>query len=467
MARRTRWLALLAAAIVVLTVTVAGRTSPEGLVSAGPVVTMTDAPAAAPPDMTAPARDAGSITSSAPVPIVPPTTAGEPVSREIPDAVPTTAPSGAPAPPWAASVQTTVAGDVTTDLGCAADTSAAALGAFFADRAGPLLGMDYQHVYPLGGDRWLWLFQDAFVDPAGTATMLGQATFVHNVAVVQTGSCFTLHHRGTAAQPASFEQGTGEQPRSTWFWPMGGEVSGDQLLVFWVQMRKDATDPGPGDGLGWHPEATWLAVYDARTLARLELRPAPDPGVAPIYGYAVASDDDHTYLFGNSFEQNLDREGGFVAGPHSATRTYLARVQLGALDAAPSYWTPTGWSSDPASAEPIAERGWTENPMQPRWLDGRWVAATKVDGYWGDTLSIDVAPAPWGPWTSAEARPLAGDSALTNAYHAQLLPWADTDGGLIVTYSRNARNMTRDAWPHPERYRIAVAAAARPDGAPD
>jgi hypothetical protein len=85
---------------------------------------------------------------------------------------------------------------------------------------------------------------------------------------------------------------------------------------------------------------------------------------------------------------------------------------------------------------------------------------------------IVLLPAIWagltlGPWTSAEAQPLRGDSALTNTYHAQLLPWADRDGGLIVTYSRNARNMTRDAWPRPERYRIAVTAATRPDGAPD
>ena len=31
-------------------------------------------------------------------------------------------------------------------------------------RVGPVLGWDYQHVYPLGGDRYLWLFQDTFID---------------------------------------------------------------------------------------------------------------------------------------------------------------------------------------------------------------------------------------------------------------------------------------------------------------
>lgn len=439
---------------------------------------------ARPATQTSASRTGGSISSTPPVPIATatanpstdpapsaPVTSGEPVSREIPGTTATAAsspPVTAPPPAWAASVTTTDAGYVTTDLGCATGTSADALSAFFTERAGPLLGMDYQHTYPLGGDRTLWLFQDAFVDQAGTARTLGQASFVHNVAVVQTGACFTLYHRGSAAKPASFEPGTGEQVRSTWFWPMGGEVSGDQLLVFWVQMRKDATDPGPGDGLGWHPESTWLATYDARTLERLDLRPAPNDGVSPIYGYAVASDDQYTYLFGNTFEQNLDREGGFANGPHSATRTYLARVQLGALDAAPAYWSSAGWSDDPASAQPVLQRGWVEDPLQPRWLGGRWVAASKLDGYWGDTLTIDVATDPWGPWTTGETRALPGDSTLTNTYHAQLLPWLDDAGQVVVSYSRNARNMTRDAWPHPERYRIAftTAVAATPPATP-
>ncbi|MFT3855732.1 MAG: hypothetical protein QM733_23850 [Ilumatobacteraceae bacterium] len=474
---------VVALAAVVVTVGVRHGDRPSELRAIDPPVdttATTAAPTTAPPaTQTSAARTGGSISSTPPVPIATrpadpaaadgssasaPATSGEPVSREIPGTTATAAssPPVAAAPAWAASVTTTDTGDVTTDLGCAAGTSADALSAFFAERAGPLLGMDYQHTYPLGGDRTLWLFQDAFVDQAGTARTLGQASFVHNAAVVQSGACFTLYHRGSAANPASFEPGTGEQAGATWFWPMGGEVSGDQLLVFWAQMRKDATDPRPGDGIGWHPESTWLATYDARTLERLDLRPAPNDGVAPIYGYAVASDDQYTYLFGNTFEQNLDREGGYANGPHSATRTYLARVQLGALDTAPAYWSSTGWSDDAASAQPVLQRGWVEDPLQPRWLGDRWVAVSKLDGYWGDTLTIDVAADPWGPWTTSETRALPGDSALTNTYHAQLLPWLGDGGQVVVSYSRNARNMTRDTWPHPERYRIAFTTAAAP-----
>jgi hypothetical protein len=346
---------------------------------------------------------------------------------------------------------------VSTDIGCAWDLSAGGLDVFFAGRVGPVLGWDYQHVYSLGGNRYLWLFQDVFIDQSGAAATLGQSSFVHNAAVLQEGNCFRLLHGGTSSRPRPFEDGSGASP-STWFWPMGGEVHNGRLQVFWVKMVKDQFDPSPPDGLGWHPTETWLATYDPNTMARVSFRPAPNSGVAPIYGYAVASDATHTYLFGNSFEQNLVREGGYWNGPHSATRVYLARVPRGQLQTQPEYRTADGWTTNAAASAPILQRHWAEFPMQPRFMDGQWVAVATTDGYWGDWFSMDVALDPWGPWTTVEARPLSprhGDPRR-NTYHAHLAPWRDGYGNLVVTVSNNARNMLRDAWPDPSLYRPMV-----------
>ncbi len=195
-------------------------------------------------------------------------TADEPlvVARPIPEDPPPVEPEpGVPAPPWAASTRPTPEGFIATDLGCAADTTAPALDAFFRERMGPVIGHDYQHVYPLGDDRYLWLFQDTFVDHPGVASRLDQASFVHNSAMVQDGTCFTLYHRGSPDAPESFEPGTGESRLQQWFWPLGGELEDGRLYVFWAEMVKDP-DPPPGDGLGWHPVRTWLATYDAETL---------------------------------------------------------------------------------------------------------------------------------------------------------------------------------------------------------
>lgn len=402
-------------------------------------------------------------TTSVPPATAPPQDDDDPavVARPTPVEPPPPAPS-APKPPWADSTFTTSAGLLSTDVGCADDTSAAGLDRFFSQRVGPVLGWDYQHVVSLGATRSLWLFQDTFLDHSGTASTLDKSSFAHNVAVLEQNGCFTLLHRGSTTRPTPFEPGTGSSTLSTWFWPMGGELIDGQVRVVWAQMVKDAVDPTPPDGLGWHPAATYIATYDPDTLQRLDFRQAPNAGVAPIYGYAVVSDATHTYLFGNTFEQNLSREGGYWNGPHSATQVYLARVPRGRIFDNPEYRTADGWSPDPAASVPILSRHWAEFPFQPRYLDGQWVGVAAVDGYWDEQYSVDVANQPWGPWTTVESREIAprnGDPKM-NTYHAHLLPTRDARGQLVVTISNNARNMLRDAWPRPDRYRPMVFTSA-------
>lgn len=381
------------------------------------------------------------------------------VPRSIPPKQPGTPPTPPDEPPsWAASRRGTPGG-LATDVGCAANVNGDGLDSFFAGRVGPVLGWDYQHVVPLGGGRHLWLFQDTFVDHTGAATRLDQASFVHNSAMVQDGRCFTLLHQGTAEAPDEFEPGDGEgDTLKKWFWPMGGDSDGTTVWVFWAEMIKDPVDPTPPDGLGWHPTRTWLATYDAATLARTDFQPAPNDGAAPIYGYAVDSDNSWTYLFGNTFEQNLSREGGFWNVPHSGSKMWLARVPRFDFGAQPEYRTADGWSSRADDAVPIVDRFNIENPMQPRLIDGQWVSATAVDGYWGDKFLIDVADHPWGPWYPVDLAPLVprrADTAM-NSYHAHVLPWRDGFGSVQIAVSNNARDMTRDAFPYPWRYRPVV-----------
>lgn len=367
-----------------------------------------------------------------------------------------------PLPAEIAASERADAGRLSTPLGCVESPSAASLDGFFARRVGPLVGADYQRVFALGDDRYLWTFQDAFVDFAGTAATLDHTEFVHNVAMLQTGLCFELLSGGTRERPEPFEPGVGANA-DTWFWPLGGQLLDGTLWMFWAEMVRDPQPAHPDDGVGWHPAGTWLATYDGDSLERLSFELAPNPGTAPIYGYSVESDTNHTYLFANTFEQNLEREGGYENGPHSGTRVYLARVPRGQLRAPYEYWTGERWHASADSALPVSERYWVENPMQPRWMEGRWVAVTKADGYWGDTVAVDVAPAPQGPWTTVEQQvvaPRTNDPRM-NTYHAHLMPWLD-DGDLVVSLSTNARDMPTDGWPHPYRYRPMFVTWERP-----
>ena len=239
-----------------------------------------------------------------------------------------------------------------------------------------------------------------------------------------------------------------------------------ELHVFWAEMSKTA-DPRVPDGLGWVPVRTWLATYNTSDLARVDFRPAPDSGVAPIYGYAVASDDSHSYLFGNSFDQNLARQGGYWACPCTATTMWLARVPRGRLVAAPEYWTGSGWSG----TEPTRDR--SASASTPRTRCSRDSSAAsgsprqRSTGTGATSWPSTSPTEPWGPWTTVLQRPLAprGGDPLMNTYHAHLMPWLD-GGALVVSVSQNARDMGRHAFPHPERYRLQFFAADLADVPP-
>jgi hypothetical protein len=332
------------------------------------------------------------------------------------------------------------AGYVVTDLRCATPTSARSLNDLFVGGIRPVLGLDNPHVIDLGGDRYLWLFNDTFVDYTNRARSLIDARFLLNSAILQERDCFRLVLGGTRTEPAGFEQGLGQE-LPYYFWPLGGQTVGGRVQVFWAEMLRTRDQPAPGNGVNRRPVRTWLATYDVDTLERLDFRPALNDGVFPQYGYAVASDDTHTYLFGNSNLLDLTFEGGFYAGPHSATKMYLARVPRGDLAAPPEYRTADGWSDDPADARPFSERFWTDNGMQPVYLDGRWVAVTKVDGFWGTQTIVETADDPWGPWTivsQREVEPVRGFDEMTN-YQPIILPYRDSSGDLIVVMSENAR----------------------------
>lgn len=328
------------------------------------------------------------------------------------------------------------AGYVVTDAGCAPDLSAPGLAAFFRAAIGPVKGHDEPRALPLGDGRVLWILQDSFIDYGGRATNLSAMPYVNNTALVQQGSCFTMLQGGTVAHPAAFELGDAPVNFDRFFWPGGGTVSDGKVFIFWIEVQRDAA-VGPFDGLAAHPAATWIATYDAVSLQRLDFRAAPKSSM-PVYGYGVADDGEWTYLFGNSDLQNLFLDGGYANGPHSATSMYLARVPRGRVFDQPVYWNGSGWSAQSLDAAPISQRFFTENLMIPVRLGGHWVSATKVDGFTGSTVTLDMADQPWGPWRTVQivdARPVCS-SGNTVTYHAGVLPWLDPSGAYIVILSQ-------------------------------
>ena len=359
----------------------------------------------------------------------------------------------------ASSVHIDESGLVWNDIGCLSDLETDTLDAAFRDSFGPLIGWDNPHVYPLGADRWLWIVHDAYFDYTGYT---GEITDLHrdgpqiqNLAFLQVGTCFRLLYRGSPNSRINFELGDPAEPR--FLWPLGGERHGDTLWVFWSEMADANPPPDPANGISRHPVRIWLAEYDPDTLEQRSFEPAPNDGVFPSYGFAIASDDTHTYLFGNSNLLNYESAGGYLGGPHSATRMYIARVPLGRLNENPLYWSGDGWTPDPEAAAVISDRFFAENTMQPRYIGGRWLAITKQDGFSGKNVVLDVADDPWGPWqTIDQIEYVTRDATVVkNSYQPIILPWSSPQQGVQFVISENAMS-----WPDtvvdPTLYRPSV-----------
>lgn len=388
---------------------------------------------AATPETTIASAAAPTPTSSAPTEATVPATASSTVAGTAPLTAPVaTSPLD---PDWKAKISPDY---VVRDAGCATDMSAAGLDAFFTDPLGPIMGFDEPRQYPLGDGRTLWALQDAFVDETGGADSFAHMGYANSMMLIQDGLCFTSLRRGTDTVTESFEPGFGPIDFDRYFWPAGGSAANGVLQMFWMEMIRDPKVESPFDGIALHPASTWLATYDIATMQRLSFVPAPNPGVSPVVGYHVVADGDWDYLFGNSYLQNLELEGGYANGPHSATNTYLARVAHGHLDAAPEYWDGSTWNSDASAAAPISSRNWTENLVMPAKLGERWVSATKVDGFLGNSVTVDVADEPWGPWATVATLPSTprGDPMGVVTYHAAVLPFTDPSGAVMVTLSQ-------------------------------
>ena len=396
------------------------------------------------------ARPPAAVAPTATVPAASPvgedggdTPAGPTPEPERPSATPATLDRAAdhaePVPPPETDFGTPPAGDPHPDLGphtCVDADAVDALAAVF-DGELPLVGADYQRAFPLPDGRLLWLFQDAFVDsPHGRH-------LVHNVGLLQSGTCFQLLHAGSGSSPAPFLFGDLTATHERWFWPLGGDIGADgHLHVFVAEMREHS-----GRYLGHvEPVATWLVTIDPVTLDVVDRQPAPNPG-ADLYGWSVVSHHEHTYLYAHCYRQfGWDPFPGSesTAGTHDWDCTAdvtVARVPRGQFDVEPEYWNGARWTNDAEDAVAVVPTdGRAVNPTQFAVLDDRFVAVTKVDDWWGTDIHLDVAPTPFGPWTTYDIVAIEARCAACNTYFASIVPFGATGQTFTIAVSNNHWN---------------------------
>ena len=317
---------------------------------------------------------------------------------------------------------------------CAENLSASGLTEFFTSDRAPAHG-DYQRVVALPDGRSLWTFQDAYV-----RNKAGRAVLIHNAAMLQTGRCFELLRGGTADAPRSWLLSDETEQFRRWYWPLGAAITSDgQIGIFVAEMR----ERGSGYLRHTEPVATWLATVDADSLEITDLQPAADAS-ASLYGWSVTSDESWTYLYAFCYRQFGWDPLPFAPDTSAhdlqcSSELHVGRVPVGRLDQAPTYWSGSSWSVDPADAIPVmADFERSINPAEIHWNGELFIAVTKVGDWWGRTIHIDVAPTAHGPWRAVDELEVTPVCDGCNTYYASLVPSPASESGLVVGVSTNS-----------------------------
>ena len=301
------------------------------------------------------------------------------------------------------------------------------------DNQPSMIGADYQRAYPLPDGRVLWLFQDAFLPTTHGPEL------VHNVGLLQDGTNFELLRSGTSEHPTPYLFADVTDRHHHWYWPLGGGVGLDEQLHVFVA---ELVERGPRYLSYVEPIATWIATIDVDDLHVIDQQLAPDSS-SDLYGWSVVSAGDHTYLYAFCY-----RQFGFDPLPFApdvnahdracSDEVTMARIPRGDFDARPEYWDGHGWSDDPATAAAVIPReGRTVNPTQVAVHNGRFVAVTKEGDWWGNTIYLDVATAPEGPWTTYWSTLVQAECDRCNTYFASIVPFGADDDSFVIALSCN------------------------------
>lgn len=305
---------------------------------------------------------------------------------------------------------------------CAEGLGAKQLTRFFSEKIGDFQGADYQRAVRLPDDRVLWTFQDAFVN----------GTLIHNVALIQSGRCFTR----LPLDEGSWLLGGATDRFERWHWILGGEVGrgGSTVHLFVAEMRErgDRYLAAP------RPVAMRRVVLDAQTLDVVRSVKMRRTG-ADLYGWSVTSTKRFTYLYSHCYRQwGFDTLLGFGK---CVEHVKVARVPRGMLGAQPRYWDGQNWVKDHRKAVPVVDAHFVfsaNNPAQIKFDGTQFVLVEKRDDWWGTTIEFGVSTTARGPFTHVRtvAEPVKCDPEC-NTYFASWVPWKGSRGRHLWTIGHN------------------------------
>jgi hypothetical protein len=296
------------------------------------------------------------------------------------------------------------------------------------------LGSDCAYSVDLGGGHVLWLFGDTYI-ATSAAHKRRESKMPRNTIAVQQGydpskAEIQFYWNTRNGAPASFFP----DADWGWYWPGGGVRLDDQLLLFFMKVRRT------GDGMFGFASFGWAAVAIDNPDAspdRWHLRwldSPPNKFNVLVGSGSVLRVGDYVHALG-------------VAEPAKDHALFIARWPVAAARrgdlSSPEWW-------EPASARWIAQRDLKQRPApvfanaQTEFTvhhDSRLNGYIEVQtrGFGGADLAWRSAPAITGPWSALQSFHRPAESALPRVlvYAGKAHPEL-TGADLVVTYATNA-----------------------------
>ena len=307
------------------------------------------------------------------------------------------------------------------------------LDTLFDTEPGGVAGADYQRATELPNGNVLWTFQDAEVRrPDGTLTL------VHNIGIIQTGTCFSVLMTGSAWDPQPWLFSENTQQFQTWYWPLDTIIGDDgRPYIFVAEMNES----GASYLTKVTPTATFVAAFDVENW-NIVFQGAPPNSSPELYGWTAESDNEWTYLYAHCYRQfGFDDFFGVAAHDFDcADQVTVARVVKGRVFDPLEYWTGTGWAPNAASAVAVIETaGRLVNPSDIIYRNNQWLAVTKVNDWFGHEILVEASSRPTGPFeqiANIPAEPKCGSNTC-NTYYASWIPTTDQQQQLTIGLSHN------------------------------
>lgn len=307
------------------------------------------------------------------------------------------------------------------------------------------LGGDAAYSVAMNGGSHLWLFGDSFVAAPDVTTRRGAAMIGNSIAVSQCerGRWFLRYYwrRGTDGPQPFFVPSPAETSgRHLRYWPLGGFRHEGRLYVFLSRVVTENAE----SLFGFHIEGVDLARIGSLAQPpgawRITYRPVLR-GIPALPGAAVVKRDDYVLLFSPLIgDERPNRPVALTRLTYEALDTPSEGLEYLAAD---GRWKP---GLDPGQARHIFEEGSTELSVHRDARTGLWLAVMNEAAFPADRITLRLAAAPEGPWSSPTAVHVIrerrdGAKTLRSrifCYAGKAFPPRTSLRGLTLTYACNS-----------------------------